>query len=246
MKGDVIITNLNPSRNLKEANGDIFECIKFNNPPLNNKIAISGIKNEYKDNQKIMKSIFIPSEIEGLKVMGILHSAFANITSLKQVIIPNSVTNINSAAFSGCSSLIDIKLPADLWHIGDSAFKRCESLRELPNISKNITNIPDSCFAECCSLSYANIPVHIKIIDAFAFKDCKDLRVVILNDNIEFINPTAFAGVNPDLCVFKCNPGSYAEDWATRHHFKTQPIRSELERKLKEISAQIAAHLINT
>ena len=62
--------------------------------------------------------------------------------TLKQVIIPSSVTSIGDSAFAGFGSLASISIPTSVTSIGDRAFSKCTSLRTLTidNID-NITHI---------------------------------------------------------------------------------------------------------
>lgn len=49
-------------------------------------------------------------------------------TSFTKVIIPENVTQINSAAFYGCSGLTEVVIPPNVTLIGESAFYGCSSL----------------------------------------------------------------------------------------------------------------------
>ena len=50
--------------------------------------------------------------------------AFSLCTSLKEVIIPNSVSRIGNNAFYGCSNLKTVYIPDSVKQINDSAFSR--------------------------------------------------------------------------------------------------------------------------
>ena len=85
----------------------------------------------------------IPSEVGGVPVVGIggkpieydsnedWHPAFSNITSLKKVVLPESVVYIGESAFSGCVNLTDLTLPSNLKVICTNAFYNCPGLTEL-------------------------------------------------------------------------------------------------------------------
>lgn len=74
-------------------------------------------------------SVNIPSSITAYghecPVLEITKCAFADCTSLKSVIIGDSVTQIFSYAFSGCSSLASVTIGNGVTSIGDRAFDRC-------------------------------------------------------------------------------------------------------------------------
>lgn len=81
-------------------------------------------------------SITIPATINGYPVTGIGSGAFADDTTVTNVIIPGSVTNIGDFAFKG-SGLINVTLPASVISLGESVFGLCDSLT---NISVSATN----------------------------------------------------------------------------------------------------------
>ena len=73
-------------------------------------------------------SIKIPDTIEGVPVTAIHMNAFCGYSSLENVTIPNSVTDIGNYAFNMCTKLKSVKLPANLKTVGIRAFEYCKSL----------------------------------------------------------------------------------------------------------------------
>ena len=63
----------------------------------------------------------IPSTIDGVPVTSIDEYAFFQ-SSVKSVIIPDSVTSIGNRAFQACFDLTSITLPKSLESIGNNAF----------------------------------------------------------------------------------------------------------------------------
>lgn len=54
-----------------------------------------------------------------------------NFTSLKEIELPNSVTNIDDLAFYYCDSLTKITIPESITNIGKNAFCTCNNLKEI-------------------------------------------------------------------------------------------------------------------
>ncbi len=75
--------------------------------------------------------------------------------SLTGVVIPDSVTSIDSQAFSNCS-LTGITIPNSVTHIGDSAFSACSSLTDI-TIPSSVTNIGSRVFQNCSSLTSIDV-----------------------------------------------------------------------------------------
>lgn len=59
------------------------------------------------------------------------NGAFTNCKSIKEINIPNSVTNIGSFAFMGCSALESIKLPDGIIWLREACFKDCYNLKSI-------------------------------------------------------------------------------------------------------------------
>ena len=55
---------------------------------------------------------------------------FIGCTSLKEIIIPDQVTSIESEAFSGCTNLESVVIGKELSWIGSNAFASCENLQK--------------------------------------------------------------------------------------------------------------------
>jgi len=102
---------------------------------IDNRIKIKCIStaNELSDymlvrmkNSKGYEAVFLP---QGLLRIG--KSALAGHTSLKSIIIPDSVEEIDDSAFNCCCELIEIRFGTNLKRIGDYAFWRMNSLTYL-------------------------------------------------------------------------------------------------------------------
>ncbi len=86
------------------------------------------------------EEVTIAAEVDGKPVTMIGVSAFSGPNristhqALKSVILPDSVTSIESSAFCGCKALEDINIPEGVTVIGPGAFQDCVSLNsiELP------------------------------------------------------------------------------------------------------------------
>lgn len=83
---------------------DIY-FIKYGKPftisILNNSVTITGVKQGI----TLSGSVTIPSTINGMPVVSIGNSAFANQAQLSQITIPASISYVGSVAFGGCSNL---------------------------------------------------------------------------------------------------------------------------------------------
>ena len=103
----------------------------------------------------------IPDKIDGYLVKGIDRWAFRGRSAIKEIVIPDGVTEIGGSAFEDCESLTSITIPDSVTCIGGEAFSGCTSL-------KSIT-IPDSVTAIRYYYPY--------FVSYDTFKDCADITV---------------------------------------------------------------------
>ena len=161
-----------------------------------------------KHGSNITKVEFAP----GVKV--IKAAAFSGLQQVKEIVIPEGVTTINSRAFYNCN-VEKVVLPSTLKTIGKSAFNYCRALKEInlpegitkmgesvfsndmalekmPEWPKGLDTIPDYCFSNT-AISEIVLPTHVKHIGRGAF-DGTDVKTVIIPNSIESIGGYAFEG----------------------------------------------------
>ena len=113
------------------------------------------------------ENIVIPAQIDGKSVTRIGNNAFEK-SSAKEIVIPDSVTDIEQYAFEGCTSLSDITLPDSLTSIGLSAFKSCTALTDIA-LPDSLIYIDGFAFANCTSLKTVTVPASVTFIGGWAF-----------------------------------------------------------------------------
>lgn len=128
---------------------------------------------------------------EGVKV--ILEGAFKGNTHLKEVIIPNTVTEIGPYAFAGLSYIREIIIPDSVIKIQDKAFSNCVSL-EVVEIGSNVRTIENHAFEDCKSIESIVLPDSVKNIGIDVFTRCTSLKEITLPDGITAIRVGMFKG----------------------------------------------------
>ena len=166
--------------------------------------------------------VVIPSEYEGLPVVGIGDSAFRWCTDLTSIVIPDGVTSIGDSAFIWCNGLTSIVIPGGVTSIGVNVFENCQSLTSItvePEnsvyhsagnciietatntlvlgcktsvIPENVTSIGDSAFASHYLTSIV-IPDSVTSIGPYAFRGCIFLTSVTIPDGVTSIGDNAFS-----------------------------------------------------
>ena len=130
--------------------------------------------------------IVIPSKVtyeeKVYNVTKIGDETFYYCSNLRNVTIPNSVTEIGKQAF--CNSRLEsVEIPNSVTSIGEAAFQSCSSLTSI-KIPNSVTSIGKTAFQNCSSLTSVIIPNSVTEIEAQAFNGCKALKTVVNFSNL--------------------------------------------------------------
>mgnify|MGYP000255441150 CR=1 FL=1 len=177
-----------------------------------------------KDGRKLLSS---PKELDGnysikkdTKI--ICDWAFEGCTSLRSLVVPESVISIGESVFDGCTSLSSLVIPNRLVSIKGNLF--CGWYGELKCLSSffiyennvlfdenkstiisfrdqdatsyvipaGVTSIGNSAFYGCSSLSSLVIPDSVTSIENSAFEGCSSLSSLVIPDSVTSIGDRAF------------------------------------------------------
>ncbi len=118
-----------------------LESITLPYAGLTTSYSANGFKYLYYDTNTY--SYQIPENLNTVtltKATSIPSGSFSEMSSLRQVNFPNTLTSIGSNAFYYCTSLGEIVLPSSLTQIDSSAFYGCRRLYDVTNLSSlNVT-----------------------------------------------------------------------------------------------------------
>ncbi len=160
----------------------------------------------------------------GEGITSISDSAFADLSAMTTVTLPNSLTKIGESAFINCSALTSVSIPQSVESIGYESFCRCSSLTEI-SIPENVSKIDSKVFTGCSELTkisvdennpfyYADgnciietetkaliagcngsvIPEGVVSIASHAFADCAEVTGFVVPKGVESIWYSAFSG----------------------------------------------------
>ena len=101
---------------------------------------------------------------------------YLNGVLVTDLVIPNTLTEINECAFYGCTSLTSVTIPSSITSIGWSAFCGCTSLTSVI-IPDSVTTIGHNAFNGCTSLTSIEIPSSVNSIGESAFRGCTSLTI---------------------------------------------------------------------
>ena len=130
--------------------------------------------------------------------------AFANLASLKKVIIPGSIREIGNNAFYNCKALEEVIISDGVTKIGSDAFGYCQNLRKIV-LPDSVAEIDSGAFHECVSLSEVHLPDNLIEIGSNVFHSCKCLRGLHLPEGLRTLGSNVFENSGIEKLVI---PGS--------------------------------------
>lgn len=155
--------------------------------------------------QYIGSSAFVkvPEIIEGLPVAVIGKGAFENHKEIEEIILPDSVEEIQEKAFAGCEKLNYFILPGRVTHLGKEAFYMCTALRGITFLAKDAGYQPEE-FSTCGKLRYITVDVETRPMGEEAEKEIskwekREKFQVEIQENHAVI--TDYAGMKEDEVI---------------------------------------------
>lgn len=144
--------------------------------------------------------VFPKSEFNNYRKVDIYgQNAYSGYSSLKEVVLPEGITEIEEAdnfvngAFYQ-TPLEKITIPSTLTKIGDYAFYGCSSLTDIKfQGSYRLKTIRDYAFTGCTSLTEPGFQYGLESIGSYAFSDT-GISTVILPDSVITVDGSSFRG----------------------------------------------------
>ena len=137
---------------------------------------------------KTVKSLVIPNSVTEIDEW-----AFYGCSSLESIDIPNSVTEIGGWAFNGCKSLKNIDIPNSVTAIGGKAFHNTKWLENQPGGAVYINNILYT-FKGVINGGKLVVREGTTIIADSAFEGCTSLESIDIPNSVIEIGNSAFKG----------------------------------------------------
>lgn len=159
--------------------------------PLASAFSASIISNEYTDGKGVI------TFDDDITVVGT--DAFRNQSTLRSIILPESLLTIGESAFRGDEYLENVYIPDGVTDIKAYAFYSCLRLRSV-NLPSNLTHIRDYAFADCrYYLSSIVFPETLQYLGPYSFSHCFHLASIhfkaALNPQYAVIRPFEYGDV---------------------------------------------------
>ena len=175
-----------------------YDCTELASVTIGNSVTFIGRSAFY--GCRGLENIYITDVAAWCKISGLSNlmqygssnkKLYLNNELIADLVIPDSVTSIESYAFSDCTGLTSIIMPNSVIKIGEYAFSDCAGLMSV-TISNRVTKIEDYTFSGCTGLMSITIPDGVTKIGVSAFGDCTALTSVTIPNSVTFIAKRAF------------------------------------------------------
>ena len=121
---------------------------------------------------------------------------------IRELHIPESVTEIFPHAFEYSTQLEKITLPKHVTKIESYTFQYCHHLKQVP-LHSGIEYIGESAFRDCNSLKEIILPMGIKAIRSYAFSSCQNLEKLVIPESVK--SASCIVSHCPNLCSVICH-----------------------------------------
>lgn len=136
----------------------------------------------------------IPSSVHGKKIDQIWTSGFEGASGLTGISIPSSIGRLGTAAFEG-TGLTNVVIPDTVQQVDPAVFQNCTKLVSV-KLPAGLAEIDQYMFANCISLQHVDMPDSITKINIYAFHNCTSLTSLALPKNLSSLSVGCF-----DKCI---------------------------------------------
>lgn len=132
----------------------------------------------------------IPSSVHGKKIDQIWTSGFEGASGLTGISIPSSIGRLGTAAFEG-TGLTNVVIPDTVLQVDPAVFQNCTKLVSV-KLPAGLAEIDQYMFANCISLQYVDMPDSITKINIYAFHNCTSLTSLALPKGLTSLSVGSF------------------------------------------------------
>lgn len=176
----------------------------------------------------------IPSEVNGKEIDQIWTSGFEGAASLTDITIPASIGRLGTAAFEG-TGLTNVVIPDTVKQVDPAVFQNCTKLVSV-KLPAGLAEIDQYMFANCISLQHVDMPDSITKINIYAFHNCTSLTSLALPKGLTSLSVGCFEKcynlqhvvVPPSVISFP-----YDQDLGAYNPFKYSPVTVYVEKGSK-------------
>lgn len=107
--------------------------------------------------------------------------------------IDNNIDYIGSFSFFGSQTLKNLVVPKNVIQIDNRAFGQCKNLKDVYFNKDAKTILKDGVFHKCVNLTNIHLPHNLEYISGELFRDCSNISHISLPHTIQYIGMDAFS-----------------------------------------------------
>lgn len=133
-----------------------------------------------------LKEVVVPSTVSTIG-----NSAFEGCSSLESITLQEGIKTLEYGAFNGCTKLKSIVFPSTISSFGDTVCENCTALTTV-TFTDGITAIGESNFKGCTSLTKVQFPDSLLSLGTRNFWGCTVIKKVVIPDSITVLGEYNF------------------------------------------------------
>ncbi len=171
----------------------------FSDCPLLTDVYFAGSKEQWNAvHSEGLKNVIVHFEAEWIEKDGVVYNADQTVligatdAIAKEIVVPETVTQIADGAFRNCFALQNITLPDGITELPDLLFENCRNLQNV-TFSDKLTAIGNRVFSGCIRLEEIILPATVSDIGEYAFSSCRELHSMTLPKAVTALADGVFA-----------------------------------------------------
>ena len=148
-----------------------------------------------------LQNVVLPTTLSAIE-----SNAFLSCMGLSSINLPEGLKTTGDSCFKSCTSLTSIRIPSTVEHMGQQTFKSCTSLSSA-YFEDGLSDVANQTFAYCSQLVDVRIPYTATRIGEQVFLRCTGLQTIRFDDSVvDTLDMNAFNGCTSLSAVY--GPGS--------------------------------------
>lgn len=168
-------------------NDFIYKTRTFNNDEKDT-ILLRGFNSKYEIDSIRVSRYSEVLDLHDFKISSTIHWEMSKFSNLREIILPDSLSDISAHAFAKCKKLRHVTFPSKLQRIGAGAFEGCSSLYTI-DFPGSLTQIDSVAFRGCSSIEKVSIPDSV-LVHLSSFDECTKLETVKLPNYFQPVSMT--------------------------------------------------------
>ena len=160
------------------ANNSFVGCTGLKDLTFGQAVLKTGFRHVFAADENDGGKIPQPEKIVITSGDVLARDTFTGCVNLKEIVFPDTMSEIGEMALMSCVSLQEVHLPASLKVLRESVFQNCESLEKL-TLPEGLISIEVFSFSGCYALKEVVVPATVTSVEYLAFEEPSLLKSLV-------------------------------------------------------------------